>query len=170
MRFFLLTMDANCFDARTEDDYPEVKKLKGWQDYGWVDLIKTDVFEKDHEGSYGQHLQSIENKASDLSLDYGFSYGTTDIGRFQMLYNEILFRGVIGGNKDKIKARMCDVGHLACHSVNERDYFLTKDGDFLLKKNELEKDYGIKTSLLMRLCVLDPIHRRGQKHSRTHRL
>lgn len=146
MRFFLLTMDANCFDARTEDDYPEVKKLKGWQESGWVDLIKTDVFEKDHVSLYGELglLQNIENKASDLSLDHGFSYGTTDIGRFQMLYNEILFSGVIGGKKDKIKARMCDVGHLACHSVNERDYFLTKDGHFLRKKVELERDYGIK--------------------------
>ena len=70
MRIFLLTMDSSCF-SKTGDDYPEVKKLKKWQENGWIDLIKSGVLEKESEELQGQSLQTLKEKTKNLSIDYG---------------------------------------------------------------------------------------------------
>ncbi len=138
MRIFLLTMDSNCFNAKTQKDYPEVEQLKTWQDNGWIDLIKTDVLERESENCYGQHLRNLRDKTKNLSLDYGATM--PDIGILEQIYTAILFSGM---SWEKEGNRF-DAQHLACHVMNGRDYFLTEDGHFLDKKDELEKRYGVK--------------------------
>ena len=141
----MLTMDSCCFPKIGEDD--SVEKLKTWQDKGWVDLIITDVLEKETEELYGEHRKKVEEKTKSLSKDYGlpllghisskfwFSPVNGSVEKFLEIY-EVVFNEPWQEKAKKNNTR--DALHLHTHLINDRDYFITRDSRILGKRDELE--------------------------------
>lgn len=152
MRVFLLTIDSSCF-SKKGTDYPEVKKLKKWQENGWVDLIKSGVLEKESEEVQGQFLHTLKGKTKNLSTDYGPIF----VGHTSMKYAWPYFSGKIRFEEvykiifgewqrgKKADSKMRDAIQIFYHLINDRDYFVTKDIQHLIAKaTALENNFGIR--------------------------
>ena len=150
MRVFQITADSSCFAAsdNRQSFREEIGRLLEYNVKGFVDLIKSDVLEKESEDLRSTELKSqLKNKTKRLATDYwawfssdhtgsGWAVGGGSESKFEEIYSTLFgetFAGETIGNKGKIR----DAIHLDIHLINERDFFITLDKKHFLNKKEI---------------------------------
>lgn len=139
-----LTLDTNCVIAIGKDEH--VDKLMNLKDANLIDIFKTDVVDTELKNT------SSRPKSASLVEDIGVAViGSSRIGHSkigggesQSFHEEILhllFPGTKGQSPTKNQTR--DAMHIITHRDHKRDFYITNDNDFLLKKEELKTKYSI---------------------------
>lgn len=139
-----ITLDTNCIIDIGKDEY--IDKLIGFEKQGLIEIHKTDVVDTELQNT------SAINKSANFEEDLGFGIvdhsriGFTRIGGdetksfFDMLLH-LVFPETKGQTATKNQIR--DIMHIIVHRDHNRDYFVTKDNDFINKSEILDKDYKI---------------------------
>jgi len=155
MRIFQVTIDSSCFAANPAiQKFPdEIKLLTEWNNKGWIDLIKSDVLEKETDDI--QNLigkKNLKELTKSLATDYGINlYGHSHSNwgfqdgesRFNEIY-KMIFPGIAMQDGVKTKNRVRDALHLDTHSINNRDYFVNNDVHYLSKREIIKNKFNIE--------------------------
>lgn len=139
-----ITLDTNVIiDIKHDDDINKLLKL---HDEGKITIFKTDVVDTELQNT------SSQSKSSAFDEDMGVAViGSSRIGHAVIgggdSQNEhdkmrlLLFPETKGRPPTENQTR--DVMHLVTHKNHSRDIFVTKDNDFLSKKERLKNEYSI---------------------------
>jgi len=138
-----LTFDTNTVIAKGHD--LDVNKLFEMAGKDEIKIFKTDVVDTELP-------KKSQEKSATLTEDLGVArighsrishavIGGGNAESEQERIMAILFPETKGEKPKKQKVR--DVMHLHTHKKHNRDIFVTNDGDFLTKKEELKSEFGI---------------------------
>ena len=150
---FTVTLDTNCVIDIDKDGC--IDKLIDFEKRGLIEIYKTDVVDTEL-----QNTSSI-NKSVNIKEDLGF--GIIDHSRIGFArisgvetksFFDTLLHLVFPETKGQTatKNQIRDIMHIITHKDHNRDYFVTKDNDFINKSEILNKDYGIVV-LTPKRCV-----------------
>ena len=148
----IITLDTSSIIDLYNDD-KNLKKLKGWHEMGYIEIVKTDVVDteltKTSLGKSAEFREDIGNAVLDHSrLDHcKLSDKPSELTPiFEVLFPETKW-------EQATRNQIRDAMHLSTHSEYGRDYFVTKDKHMYIdKKGELEVKFGI-TVLAPEECV-----------------
>ena len=139
-----ITFDTNCVISIGKDN--DVDKLIEWEQKGLIEIFKTDVMDTELKNT------SSRQKSSTFKEDIGVAVighsrighakigGGEDQSFFEQML-QFLFPETKGQRPTRNQTR--DTMHIITHRDNGRDHYITSDGDFLTKKDQLKTNYAI---------------------------
>ncbi len=135
---FTVIIDTNCIGTRDSNEH--VKKLFNLEKENKIEIIKTDVVDTELSEKGREYSKDIPEDLgvaiSDNSrIGYGVIAGDDDVLLHDKIM-KILFPETKGEDPNNNKIR--DVMNLTTHIKSNRDIFVTLDGDFLRKREELK--------------------------------
>lgn len=151
---YTVTLDTNCINAKGRDE--ALNCLEDLERQGTIELRKTDALDIDLTDDKGANAEKRRRKSAKLPEDMGIcilDYSRLDHTRLageadasamdglaQLLFRDSL-RALAGNNRHR---HVTDVMHLYTHIMHRRDYFVTRDHDFLDHAETIRKEYGTR--------------------------
>ena len=142
-----ITLDTNLINAKKRDHI--LNQIEQLKNDGKIKIFKTDVMDTEmQDGGYKRGL----DKSTQLSEDIGtgvWNHSRWDHTKFgndndKLLLNQLL--EYLFGKKERaeyIKQEIRDAMHLKTHLNYKRDYFMTRDNDFLSKRVLLKEKFNV---------------------------
>jgi len=145
---YVITIDTNCIN--TKQGMETMNKIERWHDEGLVEIVKTDVMDTE----FIRASQKFREKSRKYRENLGVGvWGHSRWGHFlwggkkrNYPFKEIrrlLFPRFERLGEDEKKKAIRDAMHLATHIMHDNDFFVTEDKDFLRKREELKKKFGV---------------------------
>ncbi len=149
-----VTVDTNCINAKGMDQ--ALNSLEDLERQGIVQLRKTDALDTDLVDDEGASAEKRRQKSARLPEDMGIwilgysrlnhtRLAGEDDGPAVDRLSHLLFSESLSALAKKSRHRQVrDVMHLYTHIMHKRDYFVTRDHDFLDHADTIRKEYGTR--------------------------
>lgn len=144
-----VTIDTNAINAKQEDE--KLNLLEQYSQKGLAKVFKTDVLDTELLTDKTKDEAKRKEKASTLPEDIGVCVldhsrlGHTRLaGEEDAKLQDEIIKVLFQKTRHQLTTQQLrDVMHLHTHLLHQRDFFVTTDGHFLSRKEELHKKFGI---------------------------